>query len=327
MATSGTVSATTFNTLRVIDTAFRRCKIMAQNITPEMHDYAKNALYLFLSSLANGKCPSWCIEKIILPMYEGQPVVTLPQGTVDIQSCNYRTVQYVEGTTQQVGNAVTVQFAQATSVSTVGLKWSGASSDVLFEVSDDGSTWVTVGSESAVVDAGEWVWTDIIPARSAVFFRATSTGTLSISQIVTANTPSEIPLGRLSLDQYAVQNNKTFPSRPTTFWFQRDLPQPVLNLWPAPYAAAELAQIVCYRQRHIMDVGTLRQEIEVPQRWLEAIIANLAAMVGAETPQVDATLVAQLEAKATVRLKEARDGDNNGSSLFFQPNIGLYTGR
>ena len=82
MATSGTISTTIFNTRRVIDTAFRRCRLPAQKISSEMQDYAKDALHLILSNIANDKPPSWCIERVVLPIYRGEPTVELPLGTV-----------------------------------------------------------------------------------------------------------------------------------------------------------------------------------------------------------------------------------------------------
>jgi hypothetical protein len=74
-----------------------------------------------------------------------------------------------------------------------------------------------------------------------------------------------------------------------------------------------------------MDVGTLQQDIEVPQRWLDAIISMLAFKVSQETPEVDAALVPQLEQRAIIAVQMARDGDNDGSSTFIQPYIAPYT--
>ena len=120
MAVSGTISATTFNTNKVIDHAFRRCKITAQRVTAEMQGIATDVLYLLLSEMASVKTPSWCIEKLILPFYEGQPNVTLPLGTVDVLNANYRYLQAVTGAT--VATATTYQVnTSSTIVSTVGL--------------------------------------------------------------------------------------------------------------------------------------------------------------------------------------------------------------
>ena len=99
MAFSGNVSGTTFNALKVVDHAFRRCRLPAQAITGEMQSYALDSLYLLLSELANIRTPSWCIDYVILPMYQNQQVVTLPLGTVDVLNLNYRQIQQVSGAT------------------------------------------------------------------------------------------------------------------------------------------------------------------------------------------------------------------------------------
>lgn len=325
MATSGTVSTTVFNTLKVIDTAFRRCRLPAQRITPEMQLYAQDALYLYLSSLANGKSPSWCIEKVLLPMYENQPVVELPVGTVEVMNLNYRTMSEVTGTVTTTSNTYKVDFTVPTQVVTVGITWATTSSNLTFAVSTDDVAYTTVGTSTVSAVSGQRVWVDISAPSKYRYFRITSVGNLTYSDIFLGNTPNEIPMGVLNQDQYVQQNNFIFPSRPNSYWFQRDLPLPILNLWPAPYDAAEACLLVCWRQRHVMDVGTLQQDIEVPQRWLDAIIAMLAFKVGQETPEVDAALVPQLEQRAMFAVQAARDGDNDGSSTFIQPNIAIYT--
>jgi len=325
MAVSGTVSTTTFNTRKVIDTAFRMCRLMAQSITSEMQDYARDALYLRLSDLANPKPPSWCIEKIILPMYENQPIITLPIGTVEVLNVNYRNLQEVSGTTTSSSTDYTVYFDSATQVATVGVLWSGTSVSLTFQVSSDLVTWTTVGTQETSVSAGEWTWTDISAPMAYPYFRITSTDPQLITQVYLGNMPQEIPLGPLNRDTYSAQSNKIFAGRPATYWFQRTMPLPVLNLWPAPNPAATVAQLVIWRHVHIMDVGTLAQSINVPQRWLDAITLDLAARLALETPAVDAQVLPMLEAKAQAALREAWDGDNDGSPTFYQPRIGCYT--
>jgi hypothetical protein len=325
MAYSGSISGTTFNALKVVDHAFRRCRLPAQAITSEMQEYALESLYVFLSELANIKTPSWCIEKMVLPMYQNQPIVTLPAGTVEVLNLNYRVLQVVSGATVTASTSYTVYFTTQTVVDTVGIKWSAASVPVTFQVSNDGLTWTTVGSSSATASAGEITWTDISGALPYTYFRITSTQPLSYSVITLGNLPQEIPLGQLSRDSYVNQSNKVFPGRPSSYYFQRDLPQPVVNLWPAPFYASEQAQLVLWRHRQIMDTQNLQQEVEVPQRWLEAIIDGLSARVAAETPQVDPQIMAVREQKAAMSIQRAWDGDNDGSPIQINPGIGVYT--
>ena len=325
MAYSDSISNTTFNALKVVDHAFRRCRLTAQAITAEMQDYALDSLYLFLSELANIKPPSWCIEKVILPMYENQQIVTLPIGTVDVLNLNYRVLQLLSGAETTTSTSYRVDFTSQTVVTTVGINWSANSVAVTFQVSDNGSTWTTVGSSAVTAVSGDIVWTDISAAKAYSYFRITSTTSMSYYAITLGNMPQEIPLGLLNRDDYVNQSNKVFPSRPNSYWFQRDLPSPVVNIWPAPYLAAEQEQLILWRQRQIMDTTNLQQDVEVPQRWLEAIVNGLAARMAAETPAVDANLIPVLDQKAAMSIQRAWDGDNDGSPTKINPGIGCYT--
>lgn len=325
MAFSNNISGTTFSALKVVDHAFRRCRLPAQGITAEMQSYALESLYLLLSELASIKTPSWCIEQVILPMYENQQIVELPIGTVEVLNLNYRTLQTVTGETVESSTEYLVNFTNQTTVNTVGVKWSAASVPLTFQVSTNGLVWITVDSVDVVATAGEITWFDISGALPYQYFRITSTSTINYSAITLGNMPNEIPLGALNRDSYVNQNNKVFPSRPNSYWFQRDIPRPVINLWPAPFLAAEQAQLIVWRHRQIMDTENLQQEVEVPQRWLEAIVNGLAAKVAAETPAVDAQLISVLDQKAALSLQRAWDGDNDGSPIFINPGIGCYT--
>jgi len=327
MAVSGTISTTTFNTQRVIDTAVRRCRIPVQAITSEMQQYAKDALYLILSDLANYKTPSWCIEKQLYPFYLNQPIVTLDLGTVEVLNANYRTTLQISGTVVSSANQYKVQFDGQTQVATIGIKWSAnvTAIPLTFQVSDDNITWTTVGTEIVTATAGTKNWFDISQPLAYYFFRITSTSTITYSDIYLGNTPTEIPFGVLNRDAYVNQSNKIFAGRPTTYWLKRDRLRPEMYLWPAPNETAETAQLVIWRHRNVMDVGTLTQEVEVPQRWLEAITARLAAKMAMETPSVDAGLIPMLQQMAQVAQQAAWDGDNDGSSTYIQPWIAPYT--
>jgi hypothetical protein len=325
MAYSGDIGLTTFNALKVVDHAFRRCRLPAQAITAEMQSYAIESLDFMLSELANIKTPSWCIDKLILPMYQNQPIVELPLGTVEVLNLNYRTIQPVTGANTITSTSYSVNFTTATVVNTVGIKWSDTSVPITFSVSTDGLVWTVVGSSSVVAEAGEITWTDISGALPYQYFKITSSSPLLYSVITLGNMPQEIPFGVLNRDAYVQQSNKVFPNRPNSYWFQRDIPRPVLNLWPAPFAASEQAQLIVWRHRHIMDTVNLQNEVEAPRRWYEAIVNGLASKVAAETPQVDMNLVPLLENRAAISMQRAWDGDNDGSPIQINPGIGVYT--
>ena len=327
MAFSDTVSQTNFNTRRVIDNAIRRCKLTAQQITAEHIDIANDQLYLFLSDLANQGAPLWCIEKQIYPLYEGVGDITMTDGTVDILNSNFRTLQEVTGTNTDTSTTRTVDFSTDVFVSTVGVLWSAAAVPVALERSDDNVTWVTIQTETTTATAGQWTWFDLESSVATPYFRVrATTGTLSFSQIYLANTPTEIPLARLNRDDYTNLPNKAFQNnRPLQFWFDRQVNNPIMHLWPVPNDAATVCQIVLWRQRYIMDVGTMTQDVEVPQRWLEAIVAGLAAKMALELVEVDVNLIPILDQKAASTLYIAQMEERDNSPMMIAPNISPYT--
>jgi hypothetical protein len=327
MAFSNTVSQTNFNTRRVIDNAIRRCKLTAQQITAEHIDIANDQLYLFLSDLANQGAPLWCIEKQIYPLYDGVGDITMTDGTVDILNSNFRTLQPVTGVNTDTPTTREVAFTTDIFVSTVGVYWTAAAVPIALERSDDGVTWFTIQSETPTAVAGEWTWFDLDSSIATPYFRVrATTGTLSFSQIYLANTPTEIPLARMNRDDYTNLPNKAFQSnRPLQFWFDRQVNNPIMHMWPVPNEAATVCQIVVWRQRYIMDVGTMTQDVEVPQRWLEAIVAGLAAKMALELVEVDVGLIPILDQKAAIALNIAQMEERDNSPMMIAPNISPYT--
>ena len=327
MAFSNTVSQTNFNTRRVIDNAIRRCKLTAQQITAEHIDTANDQLYLFLSDLANQGAPLWCIEKQIYPLYEGVGDITMTDGTVDILNSNFRTLQPVTGTNVDTSTTRTVSFTTDIFVANVGIYWTAAAVPIALERSDDGIVWVTIQTETPTATAGQWTWYDLDSSVATPYFRVRATsGTLSFSQIYLANTPTEIPLARMNRDDYTNLPNKAFQNnRPLQFWFDRQVNNPIMHMWPVPNDAATVCQIVVWRQRYIMDVGTMTQDVEVPQRWLEAIVAGLAAKMALELVEVDVNLIPILDQKAAISLNIAQMEERDNSPMMIAPNISPYT--
>ena len=327
MAYSNTVSQTVFNTRKVIENSIRRCKMPAESITAEYVDIANDQLYLLLADLANMGAPLWCIEKQILPLYDGEGYITLDTKVVDILNSNLRQLQSVTGTNTTTSTTRTIAFSGDTFVTTVGVRWTAASVPIALERSVDNIVWTTIQTETPVAIAGEWTWYDLDSSIATPYFRVRATsGTLSFSEIYTGNTPTEIPLARMNRDDYTNLPNKSFQSnRPLQFWYDRLIPNPVMRLWPVPNSGAITSQIVLWVQRYIMDVGTMTQEIEVPQRWYEAIVSMLAAKMALEIMEVDAGLISLLDAKAERALYVAQAEERDNSPMMMAPNIAVYT--
>ena len=327
MAYSNTVSQTVFNTRKVIENAIRRCKLPAESITAEYVDIANDQLYLLLSDLANMGAPLWCIEKQIIPLYDGVGDVVLDTKVVDILNSNFRQLQTVSGVNTTTATEHTIAFGGDTFVTTVGIKWAAASVPIAIERSVDNIVWETIQTETPVATSGEWTWYDLESSIATPYFRVRATsGNLSFFEIYTGNTPTEIPLARMNRDDYTNLPNKYFQSnRPLQYWYDRLIPNPVMHLWPVPNSGADTSQLVLWVQRYIMDVGTMTQQIEVPQRWYEAIVAMLAAKMALEITEVDVNLIGLLDAKADKALYTAQAEERDNSPMMIAPNIAMYT--
>lgn len=328
MAVSGTVSLTTFNTRKVIDHAFRKCRLPPEGVGGEQMTVAQETLYLILSSLANRGIQLWCIEKLILPLYVNEAAVPVGNGIVDLLNTNYRTIQYLTPVTETVAvDRVTFNLGTAEIVTTVGVNWLGASVAFNLQISPDGVVWETVKSvANPNQSVGEWTWVDIDGSLATQYFRVLAPGgLLDQDTVLVGNTPNEIVMARLNRDSYSNLPNKTFTGKPLQFWLDRTLNEPVMYIWPVPNESQALGQVVTYVKRYIMDVGTLTEEIEVPQRWFEAIVYLLASRLAEELPQVEPGYVQVLDQKALRALSEAEMEERDNSPIYFTPNISIYT--
>ena len=360
MTVSGTVSTTVFTTRQVIDHAFRRCRVPAQLITNEHQQIATDVLYLLMSELVSKGILLWTIEKEILPLYEGTTQVTTPLGTVDILNLNLRQLQRLtsgtasstSGTAENAfdgdldtactesapAGSITFEFDSETNISNLGiLPNATAEWDFTVSTSTDGVTYTTVytATDYAAV-AGQWLWVDLYSADTvqagaafnAVTFVKLTAGvgtTLDVTEFYIANLPSEIPMARINRDDYQNLPDKAMQGRPVQYWMDGQRDQPVIRLWPAVQLQYTFYQLVMTRKRYLMDVGTLPQTLDIPQRWYEPIVSELAARVGMEVQEVDVTLIPNLRMAADRAMTTAWNGESDNSPVYLRLNIRPYT--
>lgn len=352
MATSGTVGATIFRNQQIIDHAFRRCKMVPQEITGEHLETALDLLWMFCMTLVNRGIKLWNIDPIILPMFEAEQTVPLPLGTEDILNINLRTQTRITGTasaTEGVADnafdgdvttatiqttpagSITMALDSATAIRTFGILPNVTESwDFVIEASNDSfvtSTAFITRTAQAFV-AGVWLWIDVqgVTAFDEWRLRATGTTILNVLELVYQNTPQEIPFYHtLNRTDYSNLPDKTILGRPTQLWYDRQRTIPELEIWPSPEFQFTFAQITGFVQRQMQDVGELVDELEVPDRWYLAIVCSLAAHLAREIKEVRVELIPIIDADAALYLGDAWTGEGDGSDTFLRPNISPYT--
>jgi hypothetical protein len=356
MAYSGTVGTTVINVQTLIDHGARRCGKLAEELTSEQVLSSRQSLFFLLSNLANRGINYWAISKKVFGLNEDQYIYSMPLGCIDVLNVLYRTMNRPTGsyTTSAGGTVANVYdgdvdtYCQQTStngniavnfgttnpiyVGSIGFLpfVSGGGSatwSIALEYSTDNSTWTMLDDLGAiVVSDNEWVWTDIDPGQSVGYYRirAYNNATLALRELYFGNNSREIQMSRLNRDDYTNLPNKNFTAnQPFQFWFDRTIPQPTVYLWPTP--SDPFVQMTVWYQRQIMDVGALTNELEVPQRWYEAVVMMLAHRMSLELPQVGMDRVGYLEKMAEKYLFEAEQEERDKSPIYFAPNISVYT--
>lgn len=352
MPTTGTVSTTVFETRKIVDHAFRRCKLTPQQITSEHITTALDLLYLLTSTLVNRGIKLWNVDRILVALYEQQFSYPMPVGTVDILNANLRVNQRITGTASSTegvaDNAfdgdLTTACTQVTPAGSITMFLPGTiavpiygflpavsgSWDYVIEFSDDDITYTPIVTQTAqAVVAGEWIWFDVegIAAHQYYRLRATGTTVLNVIELVYQNLPQAIPMYQLNRNDYSNLPNRVRTGRPTQFWYDKQRTQPILTVWPNVDFQFTFAQLELYVQRYIQDIGTFTSgnEIEIPQRWYLAIVCELASQVAREAKEVDPGVIPIVDADAMRFMKDAWDGETDDSSAFFRPNISPYT--
>jgi hypothetical protein len=356
MAYSGTVGQTVISVQTLIDHGARRCGKLAEELTSEQVLSARESLYFLLSNLINIGIQYWAIGKTVIGLQPNKYIYDLPIGANDALNVLYRRLNrptpnntggYATSAGGTVANAfdgnVETVFTQTSTNGTVTIDYgtsntvyigsigilpaTTATTNVIFEVSQDGITWETLYDPGATawVD-GEWIWYDIDPGANVQYYRMRATGgsTISVRELYLGNNSTEITMARLNRDDYTNLPNKNFTAnQPFQFWVDRTIPQAKLYLWPVP--SDPFVQMTVWYSRQIMDVGDLSGELEIPQRWYLAVQNMLAHQMSQELPGVDIARIQYLEGQAEKYLTQAEQEERDKSPIYFAPNIGVYT--
>jgi hypothetical protein len=127
-------------------------------------------------------------------------------------------------------------------------------------------------------------------------------------------TSTDLPMIRLSRDEYMSLPSKTVQGYPTQWYYERQRAGGKLYVWPAPDATAGTLYF-SYR-RIIMDVDAGANDFDLPQEWHEAVVFGLAArLVGIYglSGKPEAARVEALAVQSYATVKGFDVGEGRGS--------------
>lgn len=355
MAYSGTVGQTVVSVQNFIDQGARLAGKLAEELTVEQVQASKQALFFTLSNLINQGINYWAIDKKVYGLNADQYEYLLPLGGVDVLNALYRRMNrptptqdggYI-GSSGNIGlafdNNVLTSDTQTSPNGYIGINFgtnnpiyagsigilpsTSGSFHILLEWSSDGITWNLLEDTGVTTwVSGTWLWYDIDPGVTAQYYRMRETGggILSVAEFYVGNNSTEVTMARLNRDDYTNLPNKNFTAnQPYQFWVNRTIPQATITLWPAP--SDPFVQMTIWYSRQIMDVGDLNGQLEIPQRWNQAIQFMLGHQMSMILPGIDVARIQYLEGQAEKYFIMAENEERDKSPIYFSPNISPYT--
>lgn len=145
-----------------------------------------------------------------------------------------------------------------------------------------------------------------------VLYRDDSTGT-----------DIDTTIGRLSRSEYANLSDKAQAGRPSTFTVFREVDGPRIVVWPVPDSTTAEALYLWYIRRN-EDVASAAENIAVPDRFLPAFVAGIAAELAKVRPNIDAARRQEIKADYEVLLQRAQNEDRERVPNRILPDLSGY---
>lgn len=324
--TSGTIGDTVIDTASVLEHAFRRVKVHPAQQTPELVQIAKDNLYLLLMNLANRGLNLWAVESQFVGLQTGQSVYQCPVGTIDLLNLVYSQPTRATGTDTTTSNSITTEFTSATTITRFGVKMSSVQATEMMTLytSSDGISFTAVETFTRTDWAADtWFWFPLDPSVSAQFFRVAFNNNATFTEFYLATTVYDLPVTQWNRDTWSVINNKTQLGKPATSYYFEKLIRPQVTVWPVPNN--DYDHLTMFIHRQIQDVGGLSQALEIPARWFEAVVWQLASRLVFEVPGVDPSLAPTIVQMADKYMLEVEEEETDGAPIYLTPGIGVYS--
>lgn len=358
MAYSGTYNQTKITIDQLISYAYRDAGKQAEEITPEFINAGKQALFYVLQNSVNRGINIWLQKIMVMGAQTNQQYLTMPSNTVDIleanwiyivnptiadalplssedapalfdQSSNANLNLYAESTLED--NWFGAAYQQPTRLFYIGINAYAPNGPETYnldlEVSDNGTDWTVWQSLPEVTLSDfEWSYQTINATQAFQYYRLNNRDTettFSLRAIQFAQSQQVIPLARLNRSDYFNLPNKQFPSqRSLQYWFNRQI-DPQMYLWPVPNNNYQAFQMILELQPQ--DVGTLSDELYLPDRWIPYIQSALSHKLAMQLPGVDLGRIQYLEQQSMLLRQQAEEEDRDKSPIYLQPNYSYYT--
>lgn len=151
--------------------------------------------------------------------------------------------------------------------------------------------------------------TDIIDLIEHVIRIPNNSGTIN---------QTDYMISRTSVSTWSTRTNKNNRSRPTEIYIDRQREAPQITLWPVP--PEDDFQLIYWVLRRIQDAGDYANNVDLPFRFFEPLVAGLASKIANKNPrQVAAAERDRLERTYENQFKIASEEDREKADLRLVP--------
>lgn len=133
-----------------------------------------------------------------------------------------------------------------------------------------------------------------------------------------AATQFDLSITRISMPTYATIPNKLQQARPIQVVINRTAPTPSITVWPVPDTAQSYV-FVYWRLRRIQDAGNGSNTMDVPFRFITALVSGLSYYLAMKLPNVSSERMMALKAQYDEAWELASTEDREKASDRFVP--------
>ena len=159
-----------------------------------------------------------------------------------------------------------------------------------------------------------------ITVTASVSSYALSGSTIDALQVIVNRDNTDLPLTRISYEEYLQIPQKGQTGRATQYSIKRDRDNPTLFIWPIPENSNDVLKVE--KIRELEDINkSAGQNADVPKRFLPCLSAGLAFYMSIKRPGVDAGKITFLKQNYEELLERALTEDSERASIFFKPKL------
>lgn len=137
--------------------------------------------------------------------------------------------------------------------------------------------------------------------------------------------PTDIPLGRMSRDEWHYTPDKSTPGQPTSFYVQRGRLLRTVYFWPKPNKAT--FQVRYQRVSLFRDAGSMVEEVDAPSTWMSVLVAGCAYFLALSKSDVDIPTRQELERLFEKEIELIEPSERDRADLRILPDLSCYFGR